>query len=334
MGDFAHDFTDSEIEALEKRISAQYRRAYKELSEKAVNYFKAFEKRDKEQQALLNEGKITELQYQQWRLAQIGRGKRFEQMRDEAAERLTKANQIAVDYINDRTPEIFAVNRNHLAYGLEKEYGNIGFTLYDDQMVKKLIAEEKDFLPRPSVNVPKDLWWNKKLITAEMTSGILQGESIGKLADRFMNITDANRVSAIRNARSFCTAAENAGRQDGYEAAERMGIKGLRKQWLATLDGRTRHSHRELDRKTVGIHEKFHSSLGSEMRYPGDKEGAKPGDFYNCRCTMVTLEKSGIVAEPLERTARNPETGEWENISEMSYKEWESWKKAVQNGEH
>lgn len=328
MADFAHEYTDGEIKALEKRITEQYKRAYKELSEKAANYFKAFEKRDKEQQKLLNEGKITELQYQQWRLAQIGRGKRFEQMRDEAAERLLKANEIAAFYIKNETPDIFAVNRNYTAYGLEKEYGNIGFTLYNEEMVKQLIADEKDFLPAPSINVKKDLWWNKKLITAEMTSGILQGESIGKLADRFMNITDANRVSAIRNARSFCTAAENAGRQDGYEAAEKMGIKGLRKQWLATLDHRTRHSHRELDRKTVGIHEKFHSSLGSEMRYPGDKEGAKPGDFYNCRCTMVTLEKSGIVAEEIEIDVYNKATGQYEKVTDMSYKEWEAWKKS------
>lgn len=329
MKDIAHQLTDDEIEALKKRITAHYRRVYKELSEKATNYFKKFEKRDAEQLKLLNDGKITEFEYQQWRLAQIGRGKWFEAMRDDAAERLTKANQIAAEYINGRTPEIFAINRNHMAYGLEKEYGNIGFTLYNEEMVKQLIADEADFLPAPSINVPKDLWWNKKLITAEITSGILQGESIGKLADRFMNVTDANRVSAIRNARTFCTAAENAGRQDVYNKAAEMGIKGLRKQWLATLDNRTRHSHRELDGKIVGCNEKFESILGSKMMYPGDKEGAKPGDLYNCRCTMITVEKSGIVAEPFERRARDPITGEWEIISDMNYNEWAEWKKSI-----
>lgn len=245
-------------------------------------------------------------------------------MRDDAAERLTKANEIAAAYIKDEMPDIFAVNRNRLAYGLEKEYGNVGFTLYDENMVKQLIADEADFLPAPSINVPKDLWWNKKLITAEITSGILQGESIGKLADRFMNITDANRVSAIRNARTFCTAAENAGRQDGYKAADKLGIKGIRKQWLATLDNRTRHSHRELDGQTVAWNEKFESILGSHMMHPGDKEGAKPGDLYNCRCTMITVEKSGIVVD--EEFATTTEDGR--QISGMNYKEWEEWKKA------
>ena len=260
----------------------------------------------------------------------MGRGKRFEAMRDEAAERITKANQIACDYISGKTPDIFAVNRNHMAYGLEKEYGNIGFTLYDENTVKKLIAEQADFLPAPSINVPKDLWWNKKLITAEMTSGILQGENLKKLADRFQHITDANRVSAIRNARTFCTAAENAGRQECFNKAAAMGIK-VKKQWVATLDNRTRHSHRELDGQIVDYNKPFVSNLGSKMMYPADKNGAVAGDLYNCRCTMITVEKEGIVAEPIEAKVFNPVTGKEELIPKMSYKEWEQWKKAQSN---
>jgi SPP1 gp7 family putative phage head morphogenesis protein len=251
----------------------------------------------------------------------MGRGKRFEAMRDKAAERLLKANQIACEYIKGETPDIFAVNLNHMAYGLEKEYGNIGFTLYNEEMVRKLIAEEADMLPAPSINVPKDLWWNKNLITAEMTSGILQGESIGKLADRFQHITDANRVSAIRNARTFCTAAENAGRQEGFNKAAAMGIK-VKKQWVATLDNRTRHSHRALDGQIVDYNKPFISNLGSKMMHPGDKNGAVAGDLYNCRCTMITVEKESIVAEEVKRRAEN------EVISNMTYKEWEQWKKA------
>ena len=326
MSDYAHDYTDRELEELEKRITAHYQRAYSELSVKTENYFEQFEKRDAEQLTALNNGEITEKEYQQWRLAQMGRGKRFEAMRDECAERLTNANQIACDYINDVTPRIFAENRNYIAYGLEKEYGNVGFTIYDENMVKKLIKDQEDFLPQPSINVPKDLWWNKKLITAEMTSGILQGESIGELADRFQTVTDANRVSALRNARTFVTGAENAGRYDGYKAADKMGIKGIRKQWLATLDNRTRHSHQELDGQTVPWDKKFKSILGSEMLYPGDKSGAKAGDLYNCRCTMITVEKSGIVAEEVTVINKDGEV-----VHDMSYKEWKASKGGVVN---
>lgn len=328
MADYAHEYTDEQLKQLERRITDIYRNVFKELSEKVNNYFGSFKKRDEEQQALLNKGLITEQEYTQWRLAQIGRGKRFEAMRDEAAERLTHANEIAVDYINDRTPDIFAVNRNHMAYGLEKQYGNIGFSLMDEHTVKKLIAEQPDFLPTPKLNIPKDLQWNRELIADELTSGILQGESIGKLADRFQSVTDANRVSAIRNARTYFTAAENAGRQDSFNAAAKMGIK-VTKRWIATKDDRTRHSHQKLDGQTVPYNEPFISVLGSEMMYPGDRSNAVGEDIYNCRCSMRTVEGAGIEAEPRMMRVYNPVTGKTELVEEMIYDEWVEWKKAL-----
>ena len=103
-----------------------------------------------------------------------------------------------------------------------------------------------------------------------------------------------------------------------------MGIK-VKKQWLATLDNRTRHSHQLLDGQIVDYDKPFKSVLGSKMMYPADKSGAKAADLYNCRCTMITVEKSGIIAEPIERRAGN------EIIPDMSYKEWEEWKKAQNN---
>ena len=66
-----------------------------------------------------------------------------------------------------------------------------------------------------------------------------------------------NRASAIRTARTSVTATQNAGRMDSYAAAEKMGIK-LKKEWLATLDGRTRHAHAMLDGQTAETDKPFH----------------------------------------------------------------------------
>ena len=52
-----------------------------------------------------------------------------------------------------------------------------------------------------------------------------------------------------RYARTMMNGAENAGRNDSYIRANEMGIE-LEVTWLATLDERTRHSHRLLDRQT------------------------------------------------------------------------------------
>lgn len=189
-----------------------------------TDYFAQFAKRDEAQQALIgtvvNGREYTEQDYKQWRLAQIGRGKRFKALRDRLAERMTRANQVAAAYINDATPGIYALNRNFAAYTIEQQVGaDVGFDIWDEQTVKRLIVEQPDLMPYyPPARAVKrgiDLAYGKRQITAQVTSGILQGESVPKLADRLQtNIPNMNRASAIRAARTAVTGAQNGGRQD------------------------------------------------------------------------------------------------------------------------
>lgn len=320
--DWAHDETEKRLAELERQIYEVYQKAHKDLKEKVEVYFAKFEARDKKQLELLKAGKITEEHYKQWRLAQIGRGKRFEALRDEMAERMTKANEVAAAYINDKTPGIYSLNQNYTAYTIEQVAGNIGFTIVDEQTVRRMIEEDPTLLPKRRVNAPKDLKWNRTQFAAEITSGILQGESIGKIANRVENLSDANRTGAIRNARTAVTGAQNAGRQASYDRAKEMGVK-VRKRWLATKDNRTRHAHAMLDGQTVEVDKPFRID-GHKLMFPGDPSG-KPYLVWNCRCTMRTVEKAGIEAEPREMRVRNPKTGELVLVNEMTYSEWEEW---------
>ena len=201
--------------------------------------------------------------------------------------------------------------------------------------MRRLILENPDLMPfYPEAKALKrgiDLAWGKKQITSAVTSGILQGKSVGKIAkDLQSRIPEMNRASAVRAARTAVTGAQNAGRMDSYEAAAKMGIK-VRKRWVATKDNRTRHSHQMLDGKTVDYDEPFVSDLGSEMMFPGDPHGAKPADLYNCRCTMRTVEKEGIEEEPRKMRVRDPKTGKNVMVNEMTYQEWERWVKSRGN---
>lgn len=272
----------------------------------------------------------TEEDYKQWRLNQIGRGRRFEALRDKIAERMTKANEVATAYVNDATPGIYSLNRNYAAYTIEQVSGNIGFTLLDESTVKRLIAENPDLMPYyPQSRAVKrgiDLKWGKQQITKAVTQGILQGKSVGKIAkDLQARVSEMNRASAVRAARTAITSAQNGGRMDSYKAASDMGIK-VRKRWVATKDGRTRHAHQRLDGQTVDWDKPFASELG-KIRYPGDPR-AKPANVYNCRCTMRTVEKPGIEAEPRQMRVRDPKTGRNIVVSELTYDEWEEWVKS------
>lgn len=327
--DFGHALTEKQLAALEKRIKRVYGQAYKDLSKTAQEYFEKLVKRDAEQKEKLDAGEITEEYYKQWRLAQIGRGKRFEAMRDQMAERMTEANEVAISYVNDATPGIYSLNRNYAAYTIEQVAGDVGFTLWDEQTVRRLIVEEPDLMPyyppEKAVKRGIDLEYGKKQITASVTSGILRGNSIKNISDDLQSrIVTMNRDSAIRTARTAITGAQNAGRMDSYKAAQKMGIK-LQKEWLATLDGRTRHSHAMLDGEKVDNDKKFSNGC----RFPGDPYGA-PSEIYNCRCTLIASVE-GVDISDAERWARDPYTGQHMLIRDMNYQEWVEWRRSMKN---
>lgn len=306
--------TDSELESLEKRIAKVYREASKDLDKEVKEYFGKFTLRDKEMQKLVAAGEMSKTEYQQWRMTQIGRGQRFEALRDKVAERYTKANEVTNAYVNDATPGIYSINRNYEAYTIEKAVGSCDFTLWDESTVRRLLVEEPDLMPYypPSRALDRgiDLEYGKSQITKNVTSGIIRGLSPGKIASELMtNIETMSRDSAVRAARTGITAAQNAGRMDSYVAAEKMGIK-IRRRWMCTKDSRTRLGHGLADGQiVVGTKTPFIVD-GEKMMFPGDKSmGASGWNIYNCRCTTRTVEKDGIEAEPRQTRVRNPE---WE----------------------
>lgn len=330
--DLGYKLTDQELAKLERRIAKLYREAGKELQETIDAYFEQFKKRDEEMKALIgtvqNGKEWTEADYKQWRLNQIGRGERYQAMRDKVAQRATEANAVAVSYTNDATPGIYSLNRNYAAYTIEQVAGNVGFDLWDEQTVKRLMVEQPDLMPyyppKRALKRGIDLAYGKKQITASVTSSILQGKSIKHMADDLQKrITTMSRDSAIRTARTAVTGAQNAGRMDSYAAAEKMGIK-LKKRWIATLDGRTRHAHAMMDGQTVDIDKPFKVD-GYDIMFPGDTS-APSYLVYNCRCTQIAVVE-GVDTSSAQRRARNASTGQTEVISNMSYAEWAGWKK-------
>ncbi len=327
--DLGHQLTDKELAKLERRIAKLYREAGKELQATIDAYFEQFAKRDEEMKALIgavqNGKEWTEADYKQWRLNQIGRGERYQAMRDKVAHRVTDANAVAVSYTNDATPGIYSLNRNYAAYTIESVAGDVGFDLWDEQTVKRLMVEQPELMPyyppKRALKRGIDLAYGKKQITASVTSSILQGKSIKHMADDLQKrITTISRDSAIRTARTAVTGAQNAGRMDSYAAAEKMGIK-LKKEWLATLDARTRHSHAMLDGEQVAQDKKFSNGC----RFPGDPQGP-PWEIYNCRCTLIAAVE-GVDTSSAQRRARNADTRQIEVISNMTYAEWAGWKK-------
>ena len=71
MADKAHAKTDQKLEEMEKRLSAIYSRAEKEIQQTADKYFSRFAKQDEAKRKLVEQGKITEEEYTKWCKAQV-----------------------------------------------------------------------------------------------------------------------------------------------------------------------------------------------------------------------------------------------------------------------
>lgn len=315
MADYGHRETDKRLELMEKRISKVYADTLEEAKTKLTAVLKEFQEEDKKRAQLVANGKLKQRAYVAWRQELLGKAKHLQDMIDVLTEDFTNADKIAMNIVSGEATGVYALNANYAAYEIEQKAGmNLSWTLYDHSTVERLISEEPDLLPLPSVNIPLDQQWNKKHITAAINRGILLGDPIPDIAQRLLNVANMDLNAAIRSARTATTAAECAGRINTYKYAESLGIE-MQQEWVATLDDRTRHEHRILDGQRVDIGEAFKVD-GATIRYPGDPQA--PGYLvYNCRCTLVSAVK-GIDQSDAPRASK---------LGDMSYEEWKAGKK-------
>lgn len=258
---------------------------------------------------MVEDGKMSEKDYKRWRQSAMVRTDAWKDLRDTLASDLSHTNEIAMSMINDHAIDCYALNMNYGTYEIENGY-HIGtsFSMYDHRTVENLMKEDPQIIPKAGLDIPEDKRWNRQKLTSAITQGILTGDSIPDIAKRLGSVADMNAHAAVRNARTYTTAAENKGRTDSYERAQNMGIE-LEQEWLATLDQRTRSSHVHMDGERVKIGAKFSNGC----RYPGDPAG-RPEEIYNCRCTLVAALKGYDYQD--DRFSRLP--------AGMTYEEWKA----------
>lgn len=299
--------TDKALAALETRINRVYAEQKKEIEKKAKAFMQEFDTKNKVQMSLLKAGKITEEAYKSWVGGQIYQKKWFDEMANQMAVDMTLSDVKAMSMVKGFMPQAYAINRNFGAFEAEKgALASTSFTLYNAHTVERLVKDRPKLLPNPSPNIPKEMRWHQIKITNEVRNGILQGESVQEIAKRLQNVTDMDDKAALRNARTATTGAQNAGRDDSYKEAQKLGIK-MKRQWVATLDERTRDRHRLMDGEQAEVGEKF----SNKCRYPGDPEGA-PEEIYNCRCVLIGVP-GAVDYSTAERSSK---------LGGMSYEDW------------
>lgn len=305
-------------EELEKRISRAYNEAAREMEAKTTAYLERYKSNLSNMQDLLANGQISQAEYKEWVNKQVIINAKWKATSEELAREVLEADNTAKALIEGNLPITFAEAMNYGTFEVETLYAvSTAFTLYDKPLVLDLIKEQPSLLPQLKPESPtakkiregKILRWNEQKITYQVTQGIMQGESIPKIAKRMKIVTDMDKSAAIRNARTATNAARQAGHDASYERANEMGID-VQRMWIAALDDRTRQEHRELDGQVRSVGEPF-TVDGYEIMRPCDP-AAEPEMVYNCRCTTIAYNpKMNITLADRNTSKLNQEYEDW-----------------------
>lgn len=342
MSDYAHEWTDEQIDQLRRRFDKEYSQAAREMQGKLEKALADYGKENSQRLKALDGTPEAQKLYDEWKRSQAVSQTWMRDMVHQLSESATHANMHAADMINDCLPHVYAENANMAAFALDKQLGfDTGFTLVNEDAVRYLMGlplqkpgddqllREVTWNPdtermhvqdlrKREVDYPKDMRWNREKFQSAITQGILQGESIPNIVKRTNDIYGRNKASATRAARTATTNAENAGRMNTFERAQRLGID-MEIEWLATLDGRTRSSHRALDGERIQLGEKFSNGL----RWPADPYGPA-SEIWNCRCRA----NGRVVGFDGKRGDWADERGErWSRLPKgMTYDDWKKAK--------
>ena len=326
MADRGHELTDEILNSLENRIADEYAVATRDMKRKFREYMEKFTEEDEKQKALLDAGKITKKEYSDWRYRHMMVGKRWEAMKDVLAQDLEHASDIALKIAGEKMADVYALNANFATYQIEHDAKiDTGFTLYNHDTAEYLLKDERQLMPGPStrkareIAANKAMQWNKQKIQSAVLQGILQGEGPYKVAERLRQVGQMDYNASVRYARTMTTSAQNAGRYNSFRRARDLGVD-LTVEWVATLDGRTRHAHRMMHGRRQEVDEPFvvveDSGYTFEILYPA-QSGPGTSDIpqrmiWNCRCTLRATVK-GYERETIRSSPK---------MGDMTFEEW------------
>lgn len=197
---------------------------------------------------------------------------------------------------------------NSVYYALETGYNiDLNFHSLDNKFLTELMNS-----PVAGSTLSKRLYKYRDELASKISDAIARGMSFGygydRIALEISTITEANYRQALRIARTEGGRVRSITTQKGYEEVKEKGVD-LKKQWMATNDGRTRTDHSSLNGQIQEVDEDF--KIGS-YKAQGPRMFGVAEEDINCRCTTVTVVNG--IAPKLNR--------EGENFYQKKYDDW------------
>lgn len=164
-------------------------------------------------------------------------------------------------------PLVFPIDQKQVIEAIQAE---TKLTTRTDTATGKLYASLSDSM--------QDL---QKKIAGEISRGIAGGQMYTEIARNIAGYARIPKNNAMRIVRTEAHRIQTKATMDACKKAESKGADVV-KQWDASLDKRTRKSHRHIDGEIRELDEEFSNGL----KYPGDPDG-DASEVINCRCALL-----------------------------------------------
>lgn len=168
----------------------------------------------------------------------------------------------------------------------------------------------------------EDITLLKNRIRANVSRGIASNMSYADIARNIANSSNIGMNNAFRIARTEGHRIQNQSAMDAANQAKEKGADVV-KQWDASLDKRTRASHRQLDGQTREIDEPFEIN-GYKAMQPGGF--GIPSLDINCRCALLQRARWTLDEDDLKVLKERAEYYELDKTSNF-----EDFKKKYKN---
>jgi len=230
-----------------------------------------------------------------------------------------KQDKIWFDYLNGEANKIideFLANNKNIqnvdAYYTLDQFENLYIGLYKDiglRMANWYMNNYKKYIRKQDASQFQDIWSEKFAFIGKATAGerivSVSGnrkKELIKTLNKYManpefqvmNERQAQRVlrkkfkhiSIVNAKRIIRTESVNAANYATNQSAiDVFGKENLQKEWITSVDSRTRASHLAADGQIVKMEEKFIVG-GQKLDRPGDPSGSAK-NVINCRCTTA-----------------------------------------------
>lgn len=251
----------------------------------------------------MTQSKIYQLEYQQVLEKRIDAILDVLNSNDEAA--------ITTFLSNIYNDSFYGVN-----YVIQQQGIPLLFNISDEEVLLSVLRKTGDmtFAQRLGKNMSEF----KRTIKNEISRGIAAAEPYTNIAKNLSSLTQEEYNKSRRIAITESGRIQSEAKLNVQQRAKARGAN-IMKEWSCTFDGKTRHSHRELDGKIIEVDEYF--EVDGKKALAPCKFG-KAAEDINCRCALLTRAKWNLDSP---RMALDNEANEI--IEAKNYKDWQRLRK-------